>query len=346
MKNNLYKDDFWILAKSFLNEHLIIRRRYSLRTKETYKSAIEVWLTFLKDKHSLEKSDVTFSCFSKEMLDEYVKWMATEKNYKSSTINLRITSLTSFLEYASNEETDLIPYHQIICSITRPTLSKNPIQYLEPNEINAILSAIPADSKLNRRNRIIIMLIYEAGCRVGELPGLTLTSLHLDDVETPYITIIGKGNHPRNVPLSTKAIAHLREYIKEFHRYEKNQPLFYSRKNGKNTPLSTDTYQSVLKKASDLARQNGFTSIPTDISIHMIRKTRAMDLYRKGVDIYTIAEFLGHKNVNTTNGFYAFASFEMISNALKKIESANESIDLEKNWKNSKEIAELLYTLD
>ena len=348
MKNNLFKDNFWILAKSFLNEHLIIRRRYSTKTKETYKSSIEVWLLFLKNKHNLEKSDVTFKCFSKENLDEYVKWMATDKGYKSSTINLRITSLSSFLEYASNEDTDLIPYHQVICGITRPVLPSNPILYLESDAINAILSAIPADTKLNRRDRIIIVLIYEAGCRVGELPGLTLRSLHLDDVETPYITIIGKGNSPRNVPLSAKAVAHLREYIKEFHRYEKNQPLFHSRKNGTNMPLSTDTYQNVLKKAVALAKKNGCTSIPDDISIHLIRKTRAMDLYRNGMDLYSIAEFLGHKNVNTTNGFYAFASFDMIANALKKIESSNESADPEKKWKdeNDNAIYDLLFSLD
>ncbi len=346
MKNNLYKDDFWILAKSFLNEHLIIRRRYSLKTKETYKLSIEVWLAFLKDKHNLEKYNVTFNCFSKANLDEFVKWMETEKAYKSSTINLRITSLASFLEYASNEENDLIPYHQVISKIIRPTLSKNPIQYLESDAMNAILSAIPADTKINRRDRIIIVMIYEVGCRAGELPALTLRSLHLDDVEVPYITVIGKGNYPRNVPLSKKAVAHLREYIKEFHRYKTNQPLFYSRKNGKNMPLSTDTYQNVLKKAADLGRKKGCTSIPADISIHLIRKTRAMDLYRKGMDLYTIAQFLGHKNVNTTNGFYAFASFDMIADALKKMESSNDSTNLEKKWKNSNMIDELLYTLD
>jgi hypothetical protein len=73
-----------------------------------------------------------------------------------------------------------------------------------------------------------------------------------------------------------------------------------------------------------------------------------MDLYRNGMDLYSIAEFLGHKNVNTTNGFYAFASFDMISNALKKIESSNESADSEKKWKaeNDDAIYDLLYSLE
>ena len=122
--------------------------------------------------------------------------------------------------------------------------------------------------------------------------------------------------------------------------------LFYSKKNRENTPLSTDTYQDVLKQAKRFAEEAGHI-IPDNISIHMIRKTRAMDLYQAGIDLFMIAQFLGHEDVKTTNGFYAFASFEMISKAMKKIEESNKSSSPVKKWKNTimPEMQDFLYSL-
>lgn len=189
--------------------------------------------------------------------------------------------------------------------------------------------------------RFVRLLLYDTGARVQELADLDIESLHLD-VPNPYISIIGKGRKRRNVPIMRKTVAHLNSYLKEFHPSEQSAPLFYSMRDGKPHRLSTDSISLVVGTAAKMARET-CNAVPENVHCHLFRKTKAMDLYKNGIPLPFIMQLLGHESMSTTSGFYAFATLEMMSDAI------NKSVPIiggtEKLWKN-KNAKQALYTLD
>ena len=74
----------------------------------------------------------------------------------------------------------------------------------------------------------------------------------------------------------------------------------------------------------------------------MIRKTRAMDLYKNGMPLSHIQQMLGHESMTTTSGFYAFATIETLANSMA---AANKEESPEGRKWNNKEILKKIYSL-
>lgn len=128
---------------------------------------------------------------------------------------------------------------------------------------------------------------------------------------------LGKGRKSRNVPLLNKTVQHLNEYLKEFHPEINECPLFYRLLDGNPHRLSTDSISLVLKSAADKARGT-CESVPERVHCHMIRKTKAMNLYKNGVPLPFIMQLLGHESMSTTSGVYQCRKVNFIFYLLKE----------------------------
>jgi integrase/recombinase XerD len=175
-----------------------------------------------------------------------------------------------------------------------------------------------------RRDRFLMILLYDTGARIREILDLKLKDIHLND-QTPCIYLTGKGNKTRAVPLMDKTIAHLHEYMKIFHPdgYLKNdQYLFYTLIKGLKGKMSDDNVSCFLKRYAESAHQV-CSEIPLRMHAHLFRHTRAMHLYQSGIPLSYIKDFLGHVSIDTTD-IYASTDTSMMRAALEKINTGDD----------------------
>ena len=337
--------DFWLYARSFLHVYLPKVRNLSQNTIDSYKQSMTCYIDYLKNQMGIEREDVTFDFLSRKNMKNYLIWMNEGQKFAVKTCNLRLTALKSFMEYCADEDITLVSIYNDVCSVRGMKEHKKPILYMSNEAIETLLKTPKTDTAKGRRNRMMFIILYDTAARAQELVDITMRDLHLVNVKSPFVTLTGKGNKSRNVPLMEKTVAHINLYLQEFHPHpsaDGKDPLFFSIRDGKPHALSTDSVNLLL---SDYANQGRTicNQIPQHVHCHLIRKTRAMNLYRHGMPLTVIMEMLGHENLSTTSNFYAFATLDMIDEAMKK--ATPEAVTEAPVWKN-KDIRDILYSLD
>lgn len=337
--------DFWQYARSFLHIYLPKVRNLSQNTIDSYKRSLSYYIDYLEVQKGIERQDITFDCLNRKHVKDYLVWMYEVQNLVAKTCNLRLTALKSFMEYCADEDITLVAIYNDVRSVRGMKENKKTVLYMTNEAIETLLKTPKTETKKGRRNRMMFIMLYDTAARAQELVDITLRDLHIVNVRTPFITLTGKGNKSRNVPLMEKTVAHINRYLQEFHpdpNIDGGAPLFYSMRDGKPHALSTDSINLLLGQYANQARTI-CPEIPQHVHCHLIRKTRAMTLYRQGMPLTVIMEMLGHESLSTTSNFYAFATLDMIHEAMKK--TSPEALEEAPLWKN-KDIKKLIYSLD
>lgn len=218
MKKDVFSNSqtFWDIAQKFIYHYLPDIRKTSSNTVSSYRDGLNAYISYLEEEKEIRRNSICFNHLSENKVKEYQDFMLNIKKRAPKTCNLRLTSLRSFLEYASNEHHELMALYLSICDIRDSKVSMKPIEFFEKNQMKAILAASDNQTRTGRRNQMMMVLLYDSAARVSELLGLELGSIHLK-AAIPDATLHGKGDKYRNIPLMQKTCRHLKRYIEEFH---------------------------------------------------------------------------------------------------------------------------------
>ena len=199
--------------EAFFQEHLTEHRGLSPNTIKAYRDAIKLFLLFIVRTRSKQITRVSTEDMTAEVVLAFLKEIESDRGNSTVTRNHRLAALRVFFTYLATQDILHLGQYQKILIIPQKRAAKPMMGYLEVDEINAIFNAIDHSTWLGRRDYFLLNLLYNTGARVQEICDLTLASFRLDS--PALVTIKGKGNKTRQVPLWPETKRLLIEHIVE-----------------------------------------------------------------------------------------------------------------------------------
>lgn len=311
------KADFPKAVSDFLSVYLPSQRNFSKNTISSYCDTMRLFLRYCVEEKGYAIERLTLKQVNCTFILSFMTWLEKERHSSASTLNQRLACIHSFFRFVQMSYPEELDQAQQILSIPFRKKPIPAIGYLNTDDIKTLLSQPDRHTRTGRRDLTLLSLLYDSGARVQELADLTVASIRL---EVPAkVTLLGKGNKVRVVPLMKNTVLLLRGYLAENHLdtpHKLQYPLFTNQRNEK---LTRAGICYILKKYAILASKSyEHFPDPKSITPHVLRHSKAMHLLEAGVNIIYIRDILGHLDVSTTE-VYARANMAMKQAALEKV---------------------------
>ena len=307
--------DFAKYLTKFFTEYLVGERGASTHTIRSYSDTFTLVLTYMDKVKHIAADRLTLSHFYRETVLDFLDWLQKERKCANTTRNQRLAALHSFFKYMQYEDAKHLEQWQNILSIkVKRSELRSFVNYLGVEGIKFLLEQIPVNTKEGRRNLALLALLYDSGARVNEIIDLSPSSLNLN--KPCYVTIFGKGNKKRIVPLQNEQVRLLVSYMKENHLDNpayNQRPLFA---NNRGEKLTNSGVAYILNLYANNARILKPELIAEKISPHTLRHSKAMHLFQSGINLVYIRDILGHVSIQTTE-IYARADSKQKREALE-----------------------------
>jgi site-specific recombinase XerD len=268
-------------------------------------------LQFAKERLGKAPSNLRLEDLNASFIGDFLDDLETRRKNSARTRNIRLAAIHSFFQYVALEE----PAHALLCQriLAMPTKrhERRPIEFLDREEIDALLAATDSSNWIGRRDRTMLLLTAQTGLRVSELIGLSCQDIVLGT--GAHVHCQGKGRKHRCTPLRPETAKMLEAWLRE-RRGLPEDPLFPSIRGGK---LSRDAIERLVTKYTAVAARKCPSLKRKNVSPHVLRHAAAMDLLQNGVDRSVIALWLGHESVETTQ-IYLHADMRLKEKALSR----------------------------
>lgn len=321
MKTN----ELFTLIRNWVTNYLPRSRRLSPHTIRSYKTALHTLLTYLVETQHTKLNHVNFEMINHATISQFLTWLMETKQLSAASANQRLAAIKSFLSYCAAEDPALVAIWLDIKNV-RPARAPTPLpNALSMTAIEQLIRAPGQHTIQGLRDTTLILVLFDAAARVQEV--LDLTCVDIDTTTgSGQVTLHGKRQRTRTVPIMDTTGGHLRQYLEAFHPApaDHQDRLFYTVRGGQRQPMSQDNVNYLLNKYAQIAREH-CPDMPVRIHAHQLRHSRAMQMLRAGVPLPHIKEFLGHANIASTS-LYASADNAMVRQAIQKAASPSPNL--------------------
>lgn len=262
--------------------YLLLERSLSENTASAYLEDLSKLLIYLQDAH------IDYCHVDLDILRDFLIGLSDIGICARSHARI-ISGIKSFYHFLVLEKKVDDDYSVLL---ETPKIGLKLPEVLTVDEIDSILQTIDLSVALGQRNRAMIEMLYSCGLRVSELVNLRISDLYL---ESEYISVIGKGDKQRLVPISQRAIHEIDNWMSDRNAISvqrgEEDILFLNRRGAR---LTRYMVFRLVKYYAALA------GVKKSISPHTFRHSFATHLLEGGANLRAIQEMLGHKSILTT----------------------------------------------
>jgi integrase/recombinase XerD len=299
--------------KRFFSHYLPVHKGLAVNTILAYRDAIKLLLCYASDTLNKSVDELCVEDIDESLVLDFLEHVENTRGCTARTRNARLAAIRALFGFIGREQPAVLLDCQRIRTIPIKRTHHQTIDYLEENEIQALLNAVKLDSRSGVRDKALMLLLYNTGARVSEVVELKVADLRFNGVG--QVELLGKGKKYRRCPLWPETVEALQDYLNQ--RTAKDpaaQQLFL---NANGLPLTRFGVRHIIGKYATSAESQCPSIATKAVNPHTIRHTTAMHLVRAGNDVNMVSYWLGHADINTTH-IYVEIDMEMKRRMLEK----------------------------
>jgi site-specific recombinase XerD len=185
------------LAKYF-TDHLAGERAASPRTVASYRDAMKLLLTWLRDTERIPPEKLRLTDLDRPRILRFLDWLESERSCSTATRNQRLAVIKSFCRNTAVEQPDRLDQVTQVLAIRQKNTPDPQLGHLTSDEIKALLAEPGTANARALRDTVLLALAYDTAARVQELCDLDVADARRSDPMT--VAIRGKGSKLRYVP--------------------------------------------------------------------------------------------------------------------------------------------------
>jgi len=301
------------LIKRFFSQYLPVQKGLAVNTIMAYRDAIKLLLCYAADTLHKNVEELCVEQIDESLVLHFLEHVENTRDCSARTRNARLAAIRALFSFIAREEPSLLLHCQMIHTIPIKRTNHKTVDYLEENEMQALLDSVDLSSRTGVRDKALLLLLYNTGARVSEIVGLKVADLRLDG--STQVKLLGKGKKYRSCPLWPETLEALNNYLKQRTAKDAADRQLFLNANG--APITRFGVRHIMSKYATTAKEQCTSIAAKTVTPHTIRHTTAMHLLRAGNDVNMVSYWLGHADINTTH-IYVEIDMEMKRQMLQK----------------------------